>query len=63
MTPSTQSERVLRAVLTLTMAGSTNSTTDVVLDADEIAHVSGLDRDTVDRELDALIAAGGADAL
>jgi predicted transcriptional regulator len=55
------SEAVVRAVLHLVMAGSLDSATDVAVDADDIAAMTGLSRAVVDRELEALVACGAAD--
>ena len=52
---------VTQALLTLVMAGSTDAKTDVAVDFDEIAAVTGLPVDVVELEVAALVGAGAAD--
>lgn len=59
---TTPGETVARAVITLVMAGSLDSTTDVAVDAADVAAMTGLPLDIVNAELDALVACGAADA-
>ncbi|HEV7806346.1 MAG TPA: hypothetical protein VGO80_11030 [Solirubrobacteraceae bacterium] len=59
---STDSARtVAQALLTLVMAGSTDARTNVAVDLEEIAAVTGLALDVVERELAALVDAGAGD--
>ncbi|MEY2512704.1 MAG: hypothetical protein QOJ89_62 [bacterium] len=59
---STDSARlVTEALLTLVMAGSTDARTNVAVDLEEIAAVTGLALDVFERELAALVDAGAGD--